>query len=190
MLTYTSPDRNQSEAVRVLLNGPSMRATGYIVSMGELAYGASYSVLTDVSPSTTRLSVRCDNAEGERSLTVTRSANGPWLAGGPSGDSPMPQLQDATDIYLGGSAFAGSLALRRLWLQRDSDDAVREATVTVASISLPSLAVKAVQHHGRIESADDGGGRIAYSGPFGDRMIVVDKDGLILEVEGLSRRLG
>lgn len=186
MLSYASPDGNQHETVRVLLTERDLRATGYIVSTGEFTYGASYSATVALDGSTRRISVRCDNVDGERSLTLTRSAGGPWLAGGPSGDSPMPQLDAADDIYLGGSAFAVSLAVRRLVLQRK----VSEATVTVASISLPSLTVKAVEHHGRVLSVDENGARIAYSGPFGDRLITVDRDGLLVEVEGLAHRVG
>jgi hypothetical protein len=135
-----------------------------------------------------RISIRCDNAEGERSLTLSRSPGGPWLAGGPGGESPLPQLDAATDIYLGGSAFAVSLAVRRLVLRGDATEG--QVTVTVASISLPSLTVKAVEHRGRVLSADADGARIAYSGPFGDRTITVDRDGLLVEVEGLAHRWG
>lgn len=187
MLSYASPDGNQRETVRVLLSERELRATGYIVSTGESIYGASYSVATSLDGASHRISVRCDNAEGERSLTLTRSSGGPWLARGPGGDSPMPQLDAATDIYLGGSAFAASLAIRRFILRRET---APEATVTVASISLPSLSVKAVEHHGRVLSADGDGEKIDYSGPFGDRLITVDRDGLLVEVEGLAHRLG
>jgi hypothetical protein len=186
MLSYESPDGHQAETVRVILTGRELRATGYLVSTGELVYGAMYTLAADNDGTSRRISVRCDNAEGERSLTLTRSAGGPWLAGGPGGESPMPQLAGATDIYLGGSAFAVSLAVRRFWLQRKTE----EVTVTVASVSLPGLAVKAVEHHGRFLSLDDSGGKIAYSGPFGDRLMTVDGDGLLTEVEGLARRLG
>jgi hypothetical protein len=186
MLSYLSSDGHLTETVRVLLSQRELRATGYLVSTGELTYGASYSVAAEIDGTSNRISIRCDNAEGERALTLTRSPGGPWLAGGPGGDSPMPQLDAATDIYLGGSAFAVSLAVRRIVLAGQAS----EATVTVASISLPSLAVKAVEHHGRVLSADADGAKIAYSGPFGDRLITVDRDGLLVEVEGLAHQLG
>ena len=186
MLSYSSPDGQQVETVRVLLSPREIRATGYLVSTGESTYGASYSIGADLDGSNQRISVRCDNVEGERSLTLTRSSGGPWLAGGPSGDSPMPQLNAANDIYLGGSAFAVSLAVRRMVMQRK----VTEAAVVVAAISLPSLSVKAVEHYGRVLSTDENGAKIAYSGPFGDRLITVDHDGLLVEVEGLAQRLG
>lgn len=187
MLSYSSPDGRQVETVRVALSELGLRATGYIVSAGEHAYGASYSVVVDSGGRSRRMTVRCDDADGERSLALTRSPGGPWVAEGPSGSSPLPELDDAVDIYLAGSAFAASLALRRLSLQQQAGT---EVTVTVASISLPGLLVSPVQHHGRNESVTEQGARIAYSGPFGDREFVVDPDGLFVSSEGLMARLG
>lgn len=185
MICYSSPDGRNVETVRVVLSGRGMRATGYIVSASHGAYGASYVLIADAAGLSRRLTVRCSNAEGERSLSLTRSPGGPWLAEGPGGATPLPALASAHDIYLGGSAFTASLAIRRLGLH----ESVGEATVTVASISMPSLAVHPVEHHGRTESVDDEGAKIAYSGPFGDRTILVDRDGLLIASPGLAARL-
>jgi hypothetical protein len=187
MVSYSSPDGSQVETVRVALSGLALRATGYIVSAGDRAYGASYSMVVDNEGRTRRITVRCDDADGERSLAVTRSPGGPWVVESPTGSHPLPELDDAVDVYLAGSAFAASLPIRRLGLHQEVG---RDVAVTVASISLPGLVVTPVQHHGRNESVHPDGARIAYSGPFGQRQFVVDADGLFVSSEGLMSRLG
>jgi hypothetical protein len=187
MISYASPDGRQVETVRVSLSGLALRATGYIVSAGQHPYGASYSVVVDNEGRSRRMTVRSDDADGERSLSLTRSPGGPWVAETATGSVPQPDLDEAVDIYLVGSAFAASLPVRRLGLATQQGVA---QDVTVASISLPGLVVTPVVHHGRNEAVDADGARIAYSGPFGDRVIVVDGDGLFASSEGLMARLG
>lgn len=187
MISYASPDGRQVETVRVATAGLALRATGYIVSAGEHAYGASYSVVADAEGRSRRMTVRSDDADGERSLSLTRSPGGPWIAETATGSVPQPALDDAVDIYLVGSAFAASLPIRRLRLNAEVG---AETEVTVASISLPGLVVTPVLHRGRNESVDADGARIAYSGPFGDRVLLVDADGLFASSDGLMARLG
>jgi hypothetical protein len=187
MISYSSPDGRQVETVRVALAGLALRATGYIVSAGEHPYGASYSVVVDNEGRSRRMTVRSDDVDGERSLSLTRSPGGPWVAETATGSAPQPDLDDAVDIYLVGSAFTASLPIRRLGLGREAG---ASAEVTVASISLPGLVVTPVLHRGRNESADTDGARIAYSGPFGDRELLVDGDELFVSSEGLMARLG
>lgn len=187
MISYASPDGRQVETVRVALSGLALRATGYIVSAGEHPYGASYSVVVDAAGRSRRMTVRSDDIDGERSLSLTRSPGGPWIAESATGSAPRPDLDDAVDIYLVGSAFAASLPIRRLALNTAAGG---DTEVTVASISLPGLVVSPVLHQGRNESVDDDGARIAYAGPFGDRQLLVDSDGLFASSEGLMARLG
>ena len=187
MISYSSPDGRQVETVRVALAGLAVRATGYIVSAGEHPYGASYSVVVDAEGRSRRMTVRSDDADGERSLSLTRSPGGPWIAESATGAAPQPELDEAVDIYLVGSAFAASLPIRRLALNTEAGGS---AEVTVASISLPGLVVSPVLHHGRNESVSAEEARIAYSGPFGDRQLVVDPDGIFVSSEGLMARLG
>ncbi len=187
MISYSSPDGRQVETVRVALSGLALRATGYIVSAGERPYGASYSVVVDAEGRSRRMTVRSDDEAGERSLSLTRSPGGPWVTETPTGSQPQPDLDSAVGIYLVGSAFAVSLPIRRLGLQTEAG---REEDLTVASISLPGLVVTPVVHHVRNESVDADGARIAYAGPFGDRELVVDADGLFVSSEGLMSRLG
>lgn len=187
MISYSSPNGRKVESVRVAVNGLALRATGYIVSTEDPAYGASYSIVVDAEGRTRRITVRCDDVSGERSLSLTRSPGGPWVAESVAGSAPLPLLGEAIDVFVADSAFSASLPVRRLGLHRTVG---AEAEVTVASISLPDLAVTPATHHGRNQSVTDEGALIAYSGSYGERTVTVDSDGLFLRTEGLIERVG
>lgn len=187
MISYSSPDGRKVESVRVATSGLALRATGYIVSTDEPAFGASYSIVVDGEGRTRRIAVRCDDATGERSLSLTRSPGGPWIADSVSGSEPMPQLGDATDVFLIDSAFSASLPVRRLRLYSSPD---AEAEVTVAAISLPDLAVRASVHRGHTLEVNADGAVIDYSGPFGERTVQVDADGLFAHSTDVVQRVG
>lgn len=185
MISYTSPDGRQVETVRVAISDLALRATGYIVCAGPHGYGATYSLVVDPEGCTRRVAVRSDDGDGERSLTLTRATDGPWIGEDITGSTPMTALNGALDVYLVGSAFAASLPIRRLGLHTGGG----ETAVTVASIALPSLEVSAVEHRGAFIGADDDGATIAYTGQFGSRDLRVDTDGVFLAADGLSRRV-
>lgn len=177
MLSYSSPDGTTVETVRVSYSGLALRATGYIVSTRDPAYGASYSIVVDAEGRTKRITVRCDDVDGERSLTLTRHVDGPWIAETVAGSTPLPALSAAIDVYIADSAFSASLPVRRLGLHRQAG---AEAELTVASISLPDLAVTPIVHRGRTEAVDGDGAHIAYAGTYGQRTVTVDPDGLFI----------
>lgn len=187
MISYTSPDGRKVESVRVAVSGLALRATGYIVSTQDPAYGASYSIVVDTEGRTRRITVRCDDVSGERSLSLTRSPGGPWIAESVAGSSPLPALSDAVDVFVVDSAFSSSLPVRRLALHQTAG---AEAEITVASISLPDLTVTPEVHRGHNESVTDDGALIAYYGPYGERSVVVDRDGLFVRTDGLIERVG
>lgn len=188
MISYSSPDGRQVEAVRIVTSGLALRANGYIVSAGTRRYGASYSVLTDAEGRCRRISVRSDDEAGERSISLTRSAGGPWVLESATGSEPVAELDEAVDVFLDGSAFAASLTVRRLGLHREEGAA---AKVTVASISLPSLTVRPVVHSGRNVGIDEATGniRVDYSGSYGERDLTVDADGFFVAGDGLTARI-
>lgn len=187
MISFSSPDGRKVEAVRVAVSGLALRATGYIVSTEDPAFGASYSIVVDGEGRTRRIAVRCDDATGERSISLTRSPGGPWIADSVSGSEPMPQLGDATDVFLIDSAFSASLPVRRLGLYTTPD---AKTDVTVAAISLPDLAVRASVHHGHTREVTDKGAVIDYSGPFGERTVLVDAEGLFARPADAVERVG
>lgn len=187
MISYSSLDGRKVESVRVAFAGLALRATGYIVSTQDPAYGASYSIVVDAEGRTRRITVRSDDVSGERSLSLTRSPGGPWVAESVAGSAPLPALSDAIDVYVAGSAFSASLPIRRLGLHRSVG---AEAHVTVASISLPELEVTAAVHGGHNESMTDDGAMIEYLGSHGERAVLVDQDGLFVQTDGLIERVG
>ena len=187
MISFSSPDGRKVESVRVAVTGLALRATGYIVSTEDPAYGASYSIVVDGDGRTRRIAVRCDDESGERSLSLTRSPGGPWIADSVSGSEPMPQLGDATDVFLIDSALAASLPVRRLKLHTTAG---AEAEVVVAAISLPDLEIHASTHHGRTREVTEKGAVIDYSGPFGSRTVVVDDEGLLARPADVVERVG
>jgi hypothetical protein len=187
MISYSSPDGRKVESVRVAVSGLALRATGYIVSTQDPAYGASYSIVVDAEGRTRRITVRCDDVSGERSLSLTRSQGGPWIAESVAGSSPVPALSEAVDVFVADSAFSASLPVRRLGLHQAVGS---EAEITVASISLPDLAVTPEVQRGHNESVTADGARIAYFGATGGRAVVVDGDGLFVRAEGPIERVG
>lgn len=187
MISFASPDGHKVESVRVAVSGLALRATGYIVSTDSPAFGASYSIVVDGDGRTRRIAVRCDDVTGERSLSLTRSPGGPWIADSVSGSVTMPELSDAADVFLIDSAFSASLPVRRLGLHTSPGS---EADVTVAAISLPDLTVRPAVHHGRTREITEDGAVIDYSGSFGERTLLVSADGLFARPEGLIERVG
>lgn len=186
MISYTSPDGRKVESVRVALSGLALRATGYIVSTQDPAFGASYSIVVDNEGRTRRITVRCDDLSGERSLSLTRSPGGPWIAESVAGSAPLPALSEAVDVYVAGSAFSASLPVRRLGLHRSIG---ASAEVTVALIDLPDLTVTPAVHGGHNESMTEEGAQIGYTGSYGERTMLVDRDGLFVRTEGLIERV-
>lgn len=186
LLSYRALDGRQLETVRVDTSGSSLRATGYVISTGHSSYGTTYSLVVDDEGRSRRMSVRCDDASGQRSVSLTRSPGGPWIFETITGSETHGELDDATDVYLVGSAFAVSLPIRRLHLH---ETVGAQAEVTVASIHLPDLTVQPVVHSGVCEQIDaDGQALINYSGPYGDRQLLIDSDGYFVGTPGLSQR--
>jgi hypothetical protein len=186
MISYSSPDGQKVETVRVAIAGLALRATGYIVSPDAPAYGASYSIVVGNDGQTRRITVRCDDVRGERSLSLTRSPGAPWIAETVSGSAPQPALADAVDIYISGSAFSASLPIRRVGLQSTVGS---EGEVTVASIALPDLTLAPVVHRGRTEAVSEDGAEIDYTGSYGHRKVWVDAEGILTGTEGLTERI-
>ncbi len=162
-----------------------LRASGYIVAVSpDNGYGCSYSVLCDRIGRTRRLTVQADGAVTERGLLLTRTPGGRWLDG--AGNAPPdPGLDRGWDVDLSASAFTNSLAVRRLGLhQRQGME-----SVLVASVGVPDLAVAPVLHHYRTLQLGPDGATLVHRGPAGERRLTVDRDGFVLDLAGISRRL-
>lgn len=187
MISYSSPDGLQVETVRVAVTGLGLRATGYLCAARTPAYGASYSITVDAQGRSRRITVRCDDADGERSLSLTRSPDGPWISETVAGTVQHPDLVDALDVYLDGSPFTASLPVRRTGLQAEVG---RHSETTVAQITLPDLTISPVVHRGSTIEVTDAGARIDYLGSYGAHVVEVDPDGIFIRAEGLRDRIG
>ena len=184
-LSWSSDDGRRLETVRVVITERGLRASGYLIVVGRVSLGASYSLLCDSTGRTRRLTVRSDSLTSERGLSLTRTPGGPWLDG--AGKSPpMPDLDVAFDIDVNASAFTNSLAIRRLGLHQRYG----EESITVAEIAVPDLTVEPVQHRYKTIAVTADGARIDHHGPSGHHEITVDRQGFVLNVPNLSYRLG
>ena len=185
MLTWTSDDQRRLETVRVALTDRGLRANGHIVSAATDAFGVSYSLLVDPEGRSRRLSLQAHSGTGERNLSLSRVPGGQWVADQGSGARTLASIESAIDIDLAASAFTNSLAIRRLGLHLQ----VGEATLTVARVGGPDAEVTPVEHHYRTISVDSEGARIFYTGPTGERELLIDADGFVVHFPGLSDRL-
>ncbi len=167
-----------------------LRANGYLIQAGGTAYGASYSVLTDASGRTRRITVHSDSAEGERNLSLTRTPGGPWVVDSTAGSSPLYALDDSQDVDIQSSAFTNALPLRRLGLIRTegllTNGSDEEFVINVASISMPTLEVRSIEHRYTFR----GSGVVTHRGPAGVRDLSIDEHGFVIDFPGLSYRLG
>lgn len=169
------------ETVRIITAGRRLRATGYIIRIG--SFGATYSLLADEEGRPRRLHVRADSTEGERALTLTRSEGGPWLAENSQGHVPRPELAEATDVFLEGSAFLASIAIRRSGLHQ------RAGTVsgTLINVAVPSLVATPMELTASTVEITDTGGAVDYRGPLGTLQLRFDPDGFLVDAAGVQR---
>jgi hypothetical protein len=189
MRSWSSQAHRRLETVRTVITERGLRANGYIIDASDTPYGSSYSLLVDVRGRTRRLAVQSDSIDGERHLALTRTPGGPWVVESTAGSSPLYALDDAQDVDLDSSAFTNALALRRLALATENNGGLQlgqDIPVTVACISMPTLAVRAIQHVYTFR----GDGVVSYRGPAGEADLTIDQQNFVIDFPGLSRRLG
>jgi len=189
MLSWISDSNRRLESVRAVITERGLRANGYLIDAGHAPFGASYSLLVDARGRTRRLAAQSDSIDGERHLSLTRTPGGPWLVESTAGSTPLYALDGAHDIDVESSAFSNALALRRLAMVDALSDGPRlgeEIAVTVACVSMPTLAVRAVQHFYTFRSE----GVVGYRGPAGEADLTIDTQHFVVDFPGLSRRLG
>lgn len=175
------------ETARVTRSDRGLRVSGYLVRSSddaERALGSWYELLSDPAGELRRLTIRCDSAYGERSLSLTRAPQGPWVADRADGSRPDPAarsdpaLVGNTDVVLAGSLLTLSLPAWRLHL----DAAVEggSTTVEVAVIDLPELTISSKSVTYRTVATDpDGTAEILVTSGNGESIVVVDANGLV-----------
>lgn len=194
MLTWSGADALRLETVRVVLGGRSMRAGGSMVSApqeGTEAYSAAYSLATDEAGVVQRLTVRTILAQGEQSVSLTRSEEGIWLVDrvGQGAGTVRTNFAGALDVDLAFSPLFNALPVRRLGLHRAAaqHDLSMEHDLPVVLVSLPGLEVCCVrQTYRTVEVGETTVVSFVTDGFTAE--LTVDTDGLVLDYPGLSRR--
>lgn len=189
MLSWRSDDASGGlESARVTPSAGGFRAVGRMVRgtpAGVLT--ASYRLVVGGDGALSRLAVDVASAEGEQQLTLSRSTEGVWLvddgSGGTRGGFP-----GARDVELAYSPVFGALPVRRLGLHRDRG----EHLLTVVTVDLPTLAVRAVERTYRTVRPGSAAGPAVIAVGTGDGAVelTVDDDGFPLDHPGVARRAG
>lgn len=172
------------ETARVTRSDRGLRASGYLVRNSddaERAYGSWYELLCDPRGELRRLTIRSDSVFGERSLSLTRAPEGPWVLDRADGTVSDAALADASDVVLAGSLLTLSLPAHRLGLHASEVDASTEVEVAVIDIPEFSLSSERVTYRTLSTSVTDLGSiaEIAATGGNGDSVLSIDADGLL-----------
>lgn len=186
MLTWAGEGTFRLEAVRVVLGGRGMRATGSTVAAADAdreAYSASYSLATDEAGVLARLTVRTLTRRGEQHVTVSRSEENNWLVDH-GGGAQRTGFEGAVDVDLEFSPLFNALPVRRLGMHRS----VGEHDLRVVFVSLPSLQVELVHQTYRTVALGERPVVGFSSGSFGAEL-TLDAEGLVVDYPGLARRL-
>jgi hypothetical protein len=186
MLTWAGEATSRLEAVRVVLGGRGMRATGSTVAAADgdrEAYAATYSLATDETGVLSRLTVRTVTKDGEQHVTVSRSEESNWLVDH-GGGAKRTDFDGAVDVDLAFSPLFNALPVRRLGMHRN----VGEHDLRVVFVSLPNLRVELVHQTYRTVSVGERPVVAFSSGSFGAEL-TLDAEGLVVDYPGLARRL-
>jgi hypothetical protein len=142
----------------------------------------SYQLRCDASWRFTALTITVTGAAGSRTLDLTASQDGRWLADG----YPRRDLDGCADIDISLTPLTNTLPIRRLgW----SPGAARD--LAVAYVSAPELSVRPVRQRYTLLSRDEQCKHALYryeSGSF-RADLTVDGDGIVTCYPGLWRRV-
>ncbi len=140
---------------------------------------ADYEIHCDVAWRTRRADVSLRDAAGERTLRLAVE-NGRWYADG----NEVETVRGCIDIDLGWSPSTNTLPIRRLGLGVGK----KSGTITAAWVRFPELTVEPLpQEYERLAER-----RYRYSSRGGafTAELEVDEDDLVIDYEGIWRRVG
>lgn len=180
MFSRTSADDadhgSRMETTRLVRSERGLRANGYLVTVGDNAAGSWYSLMCDPAGQLRRLTVRTDSAIGERSLSLTRAPDGPWVLDRADGEQSEPALAGVDDVVLGGSVLSHALPIHRHAIQ--TGDEGSSLTVEVAVISIPDLSVSLERiAYTTVAKGPDGSAEISVTCNDVGTIVPVDADG-------------
>ncbi|RNL85850.1 putative glycolipid-binding domain-containing protein [Halostreptopolyspora alba] len=143
-------------------------------------FACRFTVRTDLAWVCSEARVEVMTGFGARELGMT-GRGGHWSVDG----HPEPSLDGCLDVDVAATPLTHTLPIRRLGLTPgESRD------ITVARIDVPSLRVwRVVQRYTRLDTSA-GRDRYEYRDPHhGSFELTVDRDGVVLDYEGLARRV-
>ena len=160
-------------------SGAMLRASEVV--QDDLAYSVAFTVETDASWVTSAVHVEATDSAGHRELSLRRSTDGAWT----SQAGELPELISCVDVDVAATPVTNTLPIRRV-----SIEIGQVVDLRMAWVDVPSLEVRlSRQRYERLEP-QNGLGRYIYSDDvYGPYLLTVDTDGVVVDYEGLARRV-
>ncbi len=161
-------------------DGYGLEAGETVVEDGE-AFSTRFGVDTDLAWVTRRVRVEVLSAHGTSRLDLT-ARDGSWTLGD---GTPLPELLGCFDVDVAATPLTNTLPIRRLGLRPGE-----HRDIAVAWVHVPSLTVQRVRQRYLRNGSSGGLDHYTYSDPeHGRYRLSVDNHGLVVDYEGLARRL-
>ncbi|WP_410943011.1 putative glycolipid-binding domain-containing protein [Pseudonocardia phyllosphaerae] len=183
---FSGDDGEGLESVRISPSATGLRAVGRLIrGIPSGVLTASYRLVVAADGTLSRLSVDVATGDGEKQLTLSRSADGVWLVDDGSGGT-RGGFSGACDVDLAFSPVFAALPIRRLRLHREP----AEHVLPMVFVNLPDLAVEATEQTYRTVKAAEGdeSAVVAFSSGAVEAELTVDADGFVLDGPGIGSR--
>lgn len=183
MYTWISETGRMIEQVRIVRKGESARARGRIVSAahaGQDAFTLEYEteIGPDLAPKRVHLTVSTESYE--RTIDLVCDGEGSWLLDDPADTRSRVGGEGVVDVEVTFSVFFASVIIRRLGLHAQQD------SVELRVLSVDSTTLEVTEDSVTMSSDDE---KVHGITATAATSATVDGDGIILDVDGLSRRV-
>lgn len=181
---WTRTDTDQGLGLGALFAEPDgfrLEASETVADGGD-RFSCRFTVHTDLAWVTRTARAEALSGDGVLEMELELSGKGGhWTVDG----RRAPQLDGCTDVDVAATPLTNTLPIRRLGLRPGE---FRD--ITVAWVDVPNLRVhRMTQRYTRLP-ANAGTDRYEYRDPtYGSFELTVDRDGLVLDYEGLARRV-
>lgn len=180
--TWISENGKVIEQVRVVREGESSRARGRIVSADHSDHSAftlEYEAEVDSDQSLRRVRLTSSTEDHERTIDLARDAEGAWLLDDPSDSRSRVGPPEVVDVDITLSVFFASVIVHRLGLHAQPDSTEHRV------LSVDSMTLEVAEDTVTFSSDDE---KVYGITATASTSATVDTDGMILDVDGLSRR--